>query len=74
MSKSHDYLKSLFIRLEEKANKVELQLNKEITEYMVTSIRDFAAVFRHLKIGRYKFSKNKPVKYLGSILTEKKDK
>jgi len=73
MSKSHDNLKSLFTRLEEKAKKVGLQVNEEKTEYIVMGRRDSAAVFPHLKVGRYEFSRAKQVKYLGSTLTEKNE-
>lgn len=66
ISKSHNNIRSLFTRLEEKAKNVGLQVNEEKIEYIVM------AVFPYLKIGRYEFSRAKQVKYLGSILTKKK--
>lgn len=67
MSKSHDNLRSLFTRLEKNAKKVELQVNEKKTEYMFMGKRDCTAVFSHLKVDRYEFSRAKQVKYIGSI-------
>lgn len=59
--------------MEEKAKKVGLQVNEEKIEYMFVGRRDSAAVFPHLKVGRYEISRVKRFKYLGSILTEKNE-
>jgi len=59
MSRSHNNLKSLVIRLEEMPKKVRLQVNKEKTEYMVMGRRYSVATFPYLKFGRYEFSRAK---------------
>lgn len=59
MSKSFNNLKSLFIRLEEMAKNVELQVNEEKPEYMVMERRDSVITFPYLKDGRYEFNRAK---------------
>jgi len=54
-------------------SKVGLQVHEEKVDYMVMGRKDSAATFPQLKVGRYRFSRAKEVKYLGSIVTEKNE-
>lgn len=62
MSESHNYLRSLFARLDEVAKKVKLLVNEEKSEYVVMVRKDNITDFSKLRVGWYEFRRGKKCK------------
>lgn len=71
MDESQDGVKRLCERLNDAVQKVGLQINEQITEYMIIGRQNWMNPV--LEVCHFKFKRVKSFKYLGSIVSEKND-